>query len=76
MSKKKKSKKGKKVKGISNKQKIYEAFLKVKPVNAHKHAEKWWKMVGERVQLTTIKGWIGMWERGKGLPASAKPAKK
>lgn len=54
----------------SNKQVIYGKY-KVSPEKATEQAEKWFKEIKGAVKLTTIKGWIGMWNHGKGLPKGA-----
>ena len=58
--------------GKSNKEKVYERFLKVKPAKALDYCERWWKDVNKEVQLTTIRSWVSQWKKGKALPSCAK----
>lgn len=52
----------------SNKAVIYKAWKKGKGI---KDPEKLLKLVNNKVALTTVRGWLGMWKNGKGLPAIA-----
>jgi len=66
--KKNKTSKAKKEKGeLSNKAIVYLEWKK-----GEKNPDTLLKLVTDQVKRTTIKSWIGMWGREKGLPAIAK----
>lgn len=58
----------KKPAGPSNKEVVYKAHKK----SAKKTPEQLFELVDGAVQLGTIRGWISMWKKGKGLPSCAK----
>ena len=55
----------------SNKQRVFEAFLK-----GQDNREKLGKMVKNAVKPVTISSWISSWLRGDNLPACATPENK
>jgi hypothetical protein len=59
--------------GPSNKEQVWKLYQKVgNKDKASEKAETWFKEIKEAVKLTTIRGWIGDWNRGKNLPGCAK----
>jgi hypothetical protein len=56
----------------TTKDSVYALFCKVKPEKALSKAEQWHDKTGKVVKLSTIKGWISSWVKGKNLPRSAK----
>jgi len=69
---KEKIKKATKVEEKSNKQLVYEEFLKVKPKNAGTYAESWYQKINKGVKIETIRCWISDWKAGRSLPKGAK----
>jgi len=66
--KEKKAKGPEEEKAPSNKQKIYQLYQKVSKEKALTHTEKWFKQIEEAVKLSTIRGWVSAWNKGKNLP--------
>jgi len=58
------------VRGPSNKEQVYKAWLKNKDKSA-KNAEEYANAVNQAVKVSTIRGWISAWGRGDNLPSCA-----